>query len=67
MSIKPHLLQYLQYVKNTGGNAGIAEFDDDWEPIGPMLRSELMPTYIVEGPDGKLALTQTGTEELNNG
>lgn len=64
MTIRPDLLQYLQYVRNTGGNATIATFDDDFEPIGPMVRKELMPAYIVEQPDGKLALTDKGTAAL---
>ncbi|HEX2556714.1 MAG TPA: hypothetical protein VHK86_00190 [Nitrososphaera sp.] len=65
--IRKDLIQYLQYVKNTGGNANINQFDDDWEPIGPMLRAELIPTYIVEGPDRNLVLTEKGKEELANG
>lgn len=64
MSIRKDLIQYLQYVQNTGGNATVAQFDDDWEPIGPMLRGELMPTYITEMPDGKLALTEAGKAAL---
>lgn len=65
MSIQPHLIQYLQYVKNTGGNATVAGFDDDWEPIGPMLRKDLMPTYIVEDLNGKLHLTAAGDAALS--
>ncbi len=65
--MRKDLIKHLQYIKNTGGNATIANFDGDWGPIGPMLRSELMPTYIIEGPDGKLVLTETGNGELANG
>ena len=64
MALAKHLIQYLQYVQNTGGNANIAQFDDDWEPIGPMLRRDLMPAYIFEKSDGKLALTEAGKAEL---
>ncbi len=64
MAIAKHLIQYLQYVQNTGGNATVAGFDDDWEPIGPTLRKDLMPTYIFEKSDGKLALTEAGRAEL---
>jgi hypothetical protein len=53
-------IKYLQYIVNTGGNATIATFDEDWEPIGPMLRRDLMPKHFIEGPDGKLALTDEG-------
>ena len=62
MAIRPDLKQYLDYVVNTGGNASVAAFDDDWEPIGPMVRKELMPRYMVVGPNGKLALTDEGVE-----
>lgn len=65
MTLRKDLLQYLQYVVNAGGNATIATFDDDFEPIGPMVRQELMPTYITEQPDGKLALTDKGNAALS--
>lgn len=61
--LRPDLIQYLKYVVNTGGNADVAQFDDDWEPIGPMVRKGLMPTYMVE-QDGKLALTDAGKIEV---
>ena len=43
----PDLLKYLQYVENTSGNVDIAGFDDDWEPIGPMVRREILPMYVI--------------------
>lgn len=64
MALAKHLIQYLQYIQNTGGNATVAVFDDDWEPIGPKLRADLMPTYIVE-KNGKLDLTETGMAALH--
>lgn len=63
MTIQPHLLQYLQYIINTGGTATVAGFDDDWEPIGPMVRRDLMPRWIAER-DGKLVLTDEGKKEI---
>jgi len=57
--------KYLQYIVNTGGNVTVAGFDDDWEPIGPMVRRDLMPTYIVELANGKLALTDAGRAALS--
>lgn len=56
--------QYLQYIVNTGGNATIASLDDDFEPIGPMIRRDAMPRYFVEREDGKLALTAAGRAVL---
>lgn len=61
--MKKHLLQYLHYIQNTGGNATIAGFDDDWEPIGPKVRAEIMPTYAQQA-DGKLVLTEAGKAEV---
>jgi hypothetical protein len=37
MGVQEHHKEYLQYVINTGGYATVANFDEDWEPIGPML------------------------------
>lgn len=62
--IKPHLVKYLEYVQNTGGNATVADFDEDWEPIGPTLRGELMPQFMFVGSGGKLALTEHGRAAL---
>lgn len=50
----------LDYVINTGGNATLDSIDDDFEPIGPMLRNKLIPTYIIENDQGKLELTEEG-------
>jgi hypothetical protein len=55
--------QAIQYVSNAGGNATIATFDDDHEPVGEKLRRELMPRYFVE-ESGKLVLTDEGRKEL---
>lgn len=53
-----YYLRYLDYVVNTGG-CTTDQFDEDWEPIGPQLRADLMPRYI-EMADGKMVLTQAG-------
>lgn len=50
----------LQYVTNTGGIATVDQFDDDHEPVGPMLRRDLMPVYMLENTGGKLELTEAG-------
>lgn len=54
----------LVYVINTRGNATIEHFDEDHEPIGPMLRERLMPDLISVGEDGKLTVTQRGHTAL---
>lgn len=55
----PQAKQAVQYVINTGGNCTVAIFDDDHEPIGPLLRKEIMPQYVVE-EFGKLYATDAG-------
>lgn len=65
MTIRADLVQYLQYIYNTGGNCTIAIFDDDWEPIGPKVRAELMPKYATEFL-GKLVVTPAGLMEISN-
>lgn len=60
----PQERQALAYVLNTRGNATIAIFDEDHEPIGPMLRERLMPDLLAVGDDGKLTVTQRGHAAL---
>lgn len=57
----------IEYVRNTGGNATIAVFDDDHEPVGPMLRKDIMPKYVIEGKDGYLELTGLGRLAVADG
>ena len=53
-----HLGKYVKYLENLKGVARISEFDEDWEPIGPSVRSQLIEAGIAEEIDGKLiALT----------
>lgn len=61
----PTAKRALQYVVNTGGNCTITSFDEDHEPIGPALREELMPAYLIESC-GKLRLTHAGLELLRS-
>ncbi len=59
------LIAYLDYVVNTGGNGTIETFDDDYAPIGPSVRDELMPKYIDVNAHGRLILTPDG-ERIRN-
>jgi hypothetical protein len=61
-----HLKQYLQYIRNTGGVTP-AQFDDDWEPIGPRLREEIVPRFASpKDGSGRLSLTQEGEQVANS-
>lgn len=39
-------------------------FDDDHEPVEPLLRKEIMPVFVMVNGDGKLMLTEAGENEL---
>jgi hypothetical protein len=51
--------QHLQYITNAG-NPTPAQFDDDWEPIGPMLRRDMQTAGLIEVRDGRMYLTEAG-------
>lgn len=63
-SEKPKLtnmqLNILAYVAATGGNATVEQFDEDHEPIGPLLRRDLLPEFIMLDRNGRLQLTSAG-------
>lgn len=47
--------EYLQYIRNTGlvPLLPMKMFDEDWEPIGPMVRSDMVKAgLIIESEDG---------------
>ena len=44
----------IEYIKNTGGNPKIEWFDDDHEPIGPMLRNQLIKDGLIKIVEGKI-------------
>lgn len=46
--------QYVDYIRNTGRiPLPVAMFDEDWEPIGPMVRSQMEKAGLIYiyGPD----------------
>lgn len=60
-----HLQQYVQYVRNAGGDAGLrtAAFDQDWEPAGPLIRKQLLAAGLTDEDRGwMIVLTQPGEE-----
>lgn len=38
--------KYLDYIRNTGG-VSTDQFDEDWEPIGPMVRRDLVNAGLI--------------------
>ena len=57
-----HLKQAVQYIHNTGGNATLANFFEDHEPIGEMLWKDLVREGLAEIHHDKLRLTSKGDE-----
>ena len=51
----------IQYIKHTGGNATLANFIDDHEPIGERLWADLVREGLAENYHGKLRLTPKGS------
>lgn len=47
---------YLDYIQNTGGSPLIDWFDDDWEPIGPQVRTDMRRAGLIKEKDGKILL-----------
>lgn len=37
----------IEYIKNTGGNPKVSWFDEDHDPIGPMLRKRLINANLI--------------------
>jgi hypothetical protein len=62
----PILRRACEYVRNTGGNATEAIFDDDHEPIGPRLRADLHYEGLIRVEDGKLHLTYKASQALSD-
>lgn len=48
--------KYKQYLKNVGGPITTEVFDTDWEPIGPMIRQQMIIDGITYESDGKIEL-----------
>lgn len=46
----------IEYIKNTGGNPEVAWFDEDHDPIGPMLRNQLIEAGLIRIVDSKIEL-----------
>jgi len=50
--------QYLDYIKNTGGNPTVEGFDDDYEPIGPMVRRDMEQAGLIRTVNGRLEIIE---------
>lgn len=56
-----HLKRYLDYLRNTGAApCPTAWFDEDWEPIGPTVRQELVDAGLATVEGEGVTLTDAG-------
>lgn len=52
-----HLKKYTDYIRNTGRvPLKVEMFDEDWEPIGPMVRRDLQAARLITVQDGGITL-----------
>ena len=54
---QPLLNEYLEYINNTGGSPEVKWFDDDYEPIGEMVRTDMRTEGLIVQREGKIFLT----------
>ena len=56
-----HLKKYAEYIVNTGQAwPKIAHFDEDWEPVGPMVREQMRSAGLTLEDSGVIILTSEG-------
>lgn len=54
-----HLKKYVQYIRNTGRvPLKVEHFDDDWEPIGPMVRRDLLAADMIKEVGGGIVIEE---------
>lgn len=54
-----HLNQYVQYIKNTAAvPLQTAWFDEDWEPVGPMVREQMVKANLITVAEDGIRLVQ---------
>lgn len=54
-----HLQKYVDYIHNTGITLTTAQFDEDWEPIGPTVRRDLMRAGLCMEDEGYIIVRST--------
>ncbi len=65
MSAPAHLAKYCQYIRNTAQVPLLTDhFDDDWDPIGKMVRRQLVEHGLITETDGGCVLTDAGKAML---
>ena len=52
--MNPQHKKCLEYIRSAGGSPKIEWFDEDWEPIGPLLRSDMIEANLVREQNGRI-------------
>jgi hypothetical protein len=50
--------RYLDYIKNAGGSPKVEWFDDDYEPVGPTVRSDMEKAGLIRTVNGRLEIIE---------
>ena len=50
--------KYIDYIKNTGGSPSVIFFDDDWDPIGPLIRADMRAAGLIVEKDELIYLVE---------
>lgn len=57
LTVPAHLQKYVDYLNNVGQSVfPTADFDEDWEPVGPTIRAEMLKFRLIEEDMGAMAL-----------
>jgi len=48
--------KYLEYIENVGQPCTPEMFDEDWEPIGPTVRDEMVKLHLIEIEGGFITI-----------
>jgi hypothetical protein len=56
-TIKSQYSKYIDYIKNISRPCKIEWFDDDWNPVGRMIRKEMEKLGLIIYKEGCIKLT----------
>lgn len=51
-----YMEKYIKYINNCGGKVSVSNFDDDFEPIGTLIRAKLINQGLIIQSDNVLTI-----------
>jgi len=57
--------RYVEYIKNCGEKCLVLWFDEDWEPVGPMVRCAMAEAGLIEINNCEISL-KTANKSLDS-